>query len=89
MIELSLQALWQDFETAEKAQKVLLFANPDSRAFHILPSDKNTLITDIGLQVVKLKHFHKFDNTADALASACALVDSKLSKGRVTRPIAG
>lgn len=32
-------------------------------------------------KVVKLKHFQKFDNTTDALASASALVDSKLSKG--------
>jgi len=30
--------------------------------------------------VVQLKHFLKFDNTADALASATALVESKISK---------
>lgn len=33
------------------------------------------------VQVVKLKHFQKFENTTDALAAASALVDSKLSKG--------
>lgn len=33
------------------------------------------------MQVVKLKHFQKFENTTDALAAASALVDSKLSKG--------
>ena len=32
-------------------------------------------------QVVKLKHFQKFENTTEALAAATALVDSKLSKG--------
>ena len=32
------------------------------------------------LQMVKLKAFKKFDNTADALMSAAALVDSKVSK---------
>lgn len=30
--------------------------------------------------MVKLKAFKKFENTADALASAAALVDSKMSK---------
>ena len=35
---------------------------------------------DPGAQVVKLKAFKKFENTADALASAAALVDSKMSK---------
>ena len=33
------------------------------------------------VQVVKLKAFSKFDNTAEALAAATALVESKLSKG--------
>ena len=32
------------------------------------------------LQMVKLKAFKKFENTADALMSAAALVDSKMSK---------
>jgi nucleolar protein 58 len=32
------------------------------------------------LQVVSLKAFKKFDNTADALAAAAALVDSKMPK---------
>ena len=31
--------------------------------------------------MVKLKAFSKFENTAEALAAATALVDSKLSKG--------
>jgi len=44
--------LWTDFETLDKAQKV-----------------------------VKLKAFSKFDNTAEALAAATALVDSKIGKG--------
>ncbi len=34
-----------------------------------------------GPQVVKLKSFSKFDNTAEALQAAASLVDSKLSKG--------
>ena len=33
------------------------------------------------VQVVKLKAFSKFENNTEALASAAALVDSKLSKG--------
>ena len=32
-------------------------------------------------KLLKLKAFSKFENTADALATAAALVDSKLSKG--------
>ena len=35
----------------------------------------------VASQVVKLKAFSKFDNTAEALAAASAVVDSKLSKG--------
>ena len=34
------------------------------------------------LQIVKLKHFQKFENTTDALAAATALVDGKISKGK-------
>lgn len=33
-------------------------------------------------QVVKLKAFHKFDNTTEALAAATSIGDSKLSKGQ-------
>lgn len=33
------------------------------------------------LQVVKLKAFSKFENTAEALQAAASLVDSKISKG--------
>lgn len=45
-------------------------------------------------QVVKLKAFSKFENTAEALQAAASLVDSKLSKGecraaRLRRPGAG
>lgn len=32
-------------------------------------------------QVVKLKAFSKFENTAEALQAAASLVDSKISKG--------
>ena len=32
-------------------------------------------------QIVKLKAFSKFENTTEALAAACSLVDSKLGKG--------
>ncbi|EFJ29217.1 hypothetical protein SELMODRAFT_146841 [Selaginella moellendorffii] len=32
-------------------------------------------------QIVKLKSFHKFENTAEALGAATAIVESKLSKG--------
>ena len=35
---------------------------------------------------MKLKAFSKFDSTVDALSSATALVDSKLSKGAHLRP---
>ena len=45
-----------------------------------------TSLTYAGLQVVKLKAFSKFDSTVDALSSATALVDSKLSKGAHLRP---
>ena len=39
------------------------------------------------MQFVKLKAFSKFDSTVDALSSATALVDSKLSKGaRLSMP---
>jgi nucleolar protein 58 len=41
----------------------------------------NTLLAVRVLQIVKLKAFSKFENTAEALAAATALVDSKVSKG--------
>ena len=37
--------------------------------------------TSTAKKLLKLKAFSKFENTADALATAAALVDSKLSKG--------
>lgn len=39
------------------------------------------------VQVVKLKAFSKFENTTEALAAATSLVDSKLSKGGLSRSI--
>ena len=41
----------------------------------------HTMSIAVASQVVKLKAFSKFDNTAEALAAASAVVDSKLSKG--------
>lgn len=49
-----------------------------------LPAARCRLSADASLlspQVVKLKAFSKFENTTEALASATAIVDSKLSKG--------
>lgn len=37
--------------------------------------------SDLARQVVKLKAFNKFENTADALSAATLLIDSKPSKG--------
>ncbi|KAK8961822.1 putative nucleolar protein 5-1 [Platanthera guangdongensis] len=37
--------------------------------------------SDLARQVVQLKAFNKFDNTADALSAATLLIDSKPSKG--------
>ncbi|XP_001641027.2 nucleolar protein 58 [Nematostella vectensis] len=36
---------------------------------------------DAASKVVKLKHFHKFDDTTEALAAATAAIEGKMSKG--------
>ena len=73
----AMQNLWQDFEALESAQKV-------RHTNEVLVLAKPTLSSGDFRQVVRLKSFSKFENTAEALAAASALVDSKLSKGGAT-----
>ncbi|GJP61105.1 hypothetical protein CLOP_g18310 [Closterium sp. NIES-67] len=70
---------------------LLLFETPAGFAlFKVLDDKKLDKVEDIWKhfetpesagKVVKLKAFDKFENTADALGAATALVESKLSKG--------
>ncbi|CAI5485582.1 unnamed protein product [Closterium sp. Naga37s-1] len=70
---------------------LLLFETPAGFAlFKVLDDKKLDKVEDIwthfessesASKVVKLKAFDKFENTADALGAATALVESKLSKG--------
>jgi len=69
---------------------LLLFESPAGFAlFKVLDEGKlkksedlqaDFMSGDLAKKVVKLKKFTKFENTAEALASATALVDSKLDK---------
>jgi len=73
---------------------LLLFETPAGYAlFKVLDEDKvkevDTLHTEFesvekANKIVKLKAFHKFEDTTDALASATALLESKVSKGLKT-----
>eukprot|EP00195_Chlamydomonas_chlamydogama_P017712 CAMPEP_0202889986 /NCGR_PEP_ID=MMETSP1392-20130828/514_1 /ASSEMBLY_ACC=CAM_ASM_000868 /TAXON_ID=225041 /ORGANISM="Chlamydomonas chlamydogama, Strain SAG 11-48b" /LENGTH=512 /DNA_ID=CAMNT_0049573453 /DNA_START=175 /DNA_END=1713 /DNA_ORIENTATION=+ len=70
---------------------LLLFETAAGYAlFKVLKEDKLKQVDDLfndftslesAQKVVKLKAFSKFENTAEALAAATALVDSKLGKG--------
>ncbi|XP_051140986.1 probable nucleolar protein 5-1 [Andrographis paniculata] len=70
---------------------LLLFETPAGFAlFKVLDEGKLSKVEDLGKefttpesarQVVKLKAFSKFENTAEALSAATLLIDSKPSKG--------
>ncbi|KAJ8443790.1 hypothetical protein Cgig2_017271 [Carnegiea gigantea] len=70
--------LWKEFTTADSARKSLLCntaAKAHSSIDWLIPVFENVS------QVVKLKAFDKFENTAEALSAATLLIDSKPSKG--------
>ncbi|KAJ8452518.1 hypothetical protein Cgig2_000107 [Carnegiea gigantea] len=68
--------LWKEFTTADSARKAILYKPSLSFFLYCLCSKIRAQA-----EVVKLKAFDKFENTAEALSAATLLIDSKPSKG--------